>query len=170
MKDFERLRLICIDEVLQAGIHPGNITKWKINKRLRQVWGKCILYPNGECEIQIASRLLEDERISDEACKSTIIHEILHSCPECKNGHRGKWSEYAARMNQMYGYNIKRVTTGEEKGVENYVPQKRTVKYVYVCTGCGQQITFTRKCKFTRRYRQYMCTLCGKAGGFERVL
>ena len=124
MKNFEMLQKVCIDEVLAAGIEPGNIVSWVINRRAKTRWGMCTKNLDGTCIIQIAARLIEDERISEQACKETMIHEILHTCKGCK-GHTGLWLIYANIMNKKYGYNIKRTTSGEEKGVENYTASKR---------------------------------------------
>lgn len=72
-------------------------------------------------------------------------------------------------MNDKYGYNIKRTTSGKEKGVENYVTQKRmTIKYVFTCSGCGAKIYRRRKSKFTRYYKNYNCTKCGVRGWRRR--
>lgn len=169
MKNFEELIRICLEEVRAAGISPGNIVEWKINRRSKMCWGQCTKKRNGECSIQISSRLLEDDRISMKDCKDTIIHEILHSCPECK-GHTGKWKEYASIMNERYGYNIKRVTRGEEKGVENY-QSTRTLepKYYFRCKVCGSMVVKKRKCKFTRYYKNYICLRCGSIRSFQKI-
>ena len=161
MKNFKELQEICLKEVRDAGIVPGNIVKWSVNRRAKSRWGQCSKMRNGECEIQISARLLEDDRISEQACKDTMIHEILHTCKGC-SGHTGKWKEYAERMNRLYGYHIKRVTTGEEKGVENYERKGKPVKYIFQCAGCGQIVKRKRACDFTKHYRQYICGICGK--------
>ena len=168
MKDFKRLQEECMREVEAVGIKPGNIVKWSLNSRAKTRWGLCVKYKNGDCEIQIAERLIEDDRISEKSCKDTMIHEILHSCAGCHR-HTGKWKKYAELMNDTYGYNIKRVTSGEEKGVENYQSKGRPVKYIYRCSGCGQIIMRKRECKFTRHYRQYICGCCGKRRAFKKI-
>ena len=75
MKNFEMLQKVCIDEVLGAGIEPGNIVSWVINRRAKTRWGMCTKNPDGTCIIQIAARLIEDERISEQACKETTSGE-----------------------------------------------------------------------------------------------
>lgn len=168
MKDFEALIKICLLEVTSVGITPGNIIEWKINRRSKKRWGQCTKKPNGDCIIQIAVQLLEDERVSEKACKETILHEILHSCPGC-NGHTGKWKEYAQIVNAKYGYNIKRTTSGEEKGVENYCSAKQLqVKYMFCCRYCEHTITKKKKCKFTHYYKNYSCLNCGRAHAYRR--
>lgn len=169
MKNFEMLQKVCIDEVLGAGIEPGNIVSWVINHRAKTRWGMCTKNPDGTCIIQIAARLIEDERIPEQACKETMIHEILHTCKGCK-GHTGLWLVYANIMNKKYGYNIKRTTSGEEKGVENYTASKRLdYKYCFVCENCGQIIKRKKQCEFTKYYRNYTCGICGRKRAFHKV-
>lgn len=169
MKNFDELIVECLHEVEKAGITPGNIIEWQINRRAKTRWGLCEKRRNGDCIIQISAQLLEDDRISEEDCKATIIHEILHSCKECK-GHTGKWKEYAQRMNALYGYNIKRVTTGEEKGVENYHQLTNLpIRYVFRCKYCGAIVAKKRQCKFTKQYWNYICLNCGNAHGFQKL-
>lgn len=167
MKDFVKLRDECLAEVHNAGIEIGNITSWQINRRAKTRWGMCSRYGD-KYTIQISSQLVSDDRISEKACKETIIHEILHTCPDC-HGHTGKWKEYAELMNVTYGYNIKRVTSGQEKGVENYQASRRLKpKYCFKCMYCGYSIVRKRDSKFTRYYRNYTCPECGKSRAFEK--
>ena len=120
MKDYKKLQEICLSEVVAVGIEPGNIIEWQLNSRAKSRWGQCTRNnKTKECKIQIAAQLIYDDRISEKACKETIIHEILHTCNGAK-GHTGLWKQYADKINTRYGYNIKRTTSGEEKGVENY--------------------------------------------------
>ncbi len=163
MKDFERLRNECIEEVADAGIRTGTVKSWMINTRARTRWGYCKKENDGTFTIQIARQLLEDDRISEKSCKETIIHELLHTCYGCMN-HQNRWKLYAELMNHQYGYSIKRVTTGSEKGIEDYKPtRKMAAKYAFRCGGCGITIYRKRDSKFTRNYRNYRCTRCGAA-------
>lgn len=168
MKDFEALIKECLSEVVAVNIKPGNIVKWSINRRAKSRWGLCTKHRDGTCEIEISARLLEDDRVSVKECKDTIIHEILHSCYGCQ-GHTGRWKLYAERMNTVYGYNIKRVTGGEEKGLEKYEVSSRPDKYWYRCKKCGQLIVKKKQCKFTKYYRRYGCGICGTLKAFEIV-
>ncbi|MCR5343321.1 MAG: hypothetical protein K6E70_08165 [Butyrivibrio sp.] len=160
MKDFNRLKEECLREIADCGIEIGQVKSWSINSRARSRWGQCRKEVDGTFSIQISDRLLEDDRITEKACKETIIHEILHTCKGCMT-HQGKWKTYADMMNLRYGYNIKRITRGEEKGVENYKPKQMAVKYIMTCGGCGATIYRKRSSKFTRNYRNYSCTRCG---------
>lgn len=170
MKDFNNLIATCLKEVQTAGIQPGTIRNWEINRRAKKRWGQCSKDKNGEYSIQIAARLLEDDRVSEKACKETIIHEILHTCPGGM-GHTGKWKEYADIMNAKYGYHIKRTTSGEEKGIENYSPSRRLEnRYMFRCRRCKSVIVKKKKCKFTHYYRNYSCVTCGLKHAYEKYL
>ncbi|XME04451.1 SprT-like domain-containing protein (plasmid) [Lachnospiraceae bacterium C1.1] len=160
MKNFEELKEECLFEIDSLGIKPGVISSWMINSRAKTRWGLCKKKSDGSFEIQIAKRLIEDDNISKNACKETIIHEILHTCKDAMN-HTGKWRIYAEKMNLAFGYNIKRTTSGIEKGVENYVAASMPPKYIFICKGCGAVIYRKKESKFTRNYRQYGCRRCG---------
>jgi predicted SprT family Zn-dependent metalloprotease len=169
LKDFELLKNECINEVTRLGIKLGQISSWKINTRAKTRWGMSKLNLDGTYTIEIAARLLEDERISETACKETIIHELLHTCKGCMR-HTGKWKYYADVVNQVYGYNIKRVTQGQEKGVENYEGTQMAIKYVFTCGKCGATIYRKRDSRFTRNYKYYGCARCGAAAWSKKTV
>jgi len=103
MHDFNNAIKECLEEVKETGVEVGKISKFLINTRAKR-WGIC-KRENGEFEIEISDALLDDSTpiIS---LKSTIIHEILHTCQGCQN-HGSKWKSLANKMNSKYGYNIK---------------------------------------------------------------
>ena len=70
----------------------------------------------------------------------TLAHEVLHTCPGCRN-HGALWKEYAARMNGAYGYAISRTGTCEALGVADVRP----VRYRLVCERCGQEFCRSRR-------------------------
>ncbi len=160
MKDYEKLQKDCINELRHLGIKLGSISAWKINNRAKSRWGLCQMNSDGTYSIEIAYRLLSDDNISEKACKETIIHELLHTCKGCMR-HTGKWKYYAEVVNQVYGYNIKRITQGYEKGVENYSVNEMSIKYIFTCGKCGATIYRKRESKFTQNYKYYGCARCG---------
>ena len=162
MKDFLKLKNECLKEVIVVGIKPGTISGWIINKRAKTRWGQCKAKSDGTFEIQISERLLKDDRVSETACKETIIHEIVHTCDGCMR-HTGKWKEYVSIINSAYGYNIKRTTSSKEKGIDEPVVSGIAPKYMFICRNCGVVIYRKRESKFTRNYRRYCCAGCGAA-------
>ncbi len=167
MKDFTALQQQCLSELNKAGIKTGPVSAWIVNTRAKKRWGFCKKEKDGTYVIEIAQLLLKDDRIPEKAVKETIIHELLHTCYGCMN-HQKRWKHYAQIMNDTYGYNIKRTTSGIEKGVENYEPKRMEVKYVFTCSGCGAKVYMKRESKFTRYYRNYICTKCGTQGWQKR--
>ena len=96
--------------------------------------------------------LLEAE---ERACMQTLAHEVLHTCPGCRN-HGALWKEYAARMNGAYGYAISRTGTCEALGVADVRP----VRYRLVCERCGQEFCRSRRSPLVDHPERYRCR-CG---------
>lgn len=158
MKDLKKLAQECEKEVRAIGITFENI-EYSANYRAKHRFGQCRV--TGEkIRINISSFLLEDD-VPDKSTKTTIIHEILHAADRNKNGHKGRWREYADRMNKEYGYNIKRTSSWEEKGLESARPQPVTeYKFVFKCLGCGAEIKRQRKSFFTTNTNRFKCNIC----------
>ena len=99
----------------------------KVNSRAKKRWGLCTLECQDEYTIEISDRLLMDE-VSEEATFNTMIHELLHTCPDCMN-HGKEWKYWANIININTCYSIKRTTSCAEKGIDPIVKSpKYTVK------------------------------------------
>lgn len=146
----------CMRELDALNIPYGKVREVTINTRAKRRWGQC-REVRGLYYISISDRLLENK----DGLKNTIIHELLHTCPNCMN-HKEPWKAVASKVNKAYGYNIKRCSGAEEKGVEPV-----EYKYVFKCKKCGVEVKQMRASKFTRNPRNYKCGCCG--GEFERV-
>lgn len=116
MKNLEEYAIRCMEELDAIGIEYGNIVEVKANTRAKKRWGQCKAIPGGY-SINISVALL-DERNNEQGLKETIIHELLHSCKGCMN-HGEKWKRLAQKVNRAYGYNIKRCSSAEDKGVQS---------------------------------------------------
>ena len=168
MHDLDKLLEECKQELVAIGITPGNvlaIVPW-YNVR---TWGLCTRLPDKvHYRIKINALLLADDT-PIEGAKNTVMHELLHTCPG-GHGHKGKWAQYAARVNARYGYNIKRCGSIDEKGVDATKVKPRRegiVHYTYRCQKCGQLIKRKRKSKFTEHPEKYRCAHCG--GKFAEI-
>lgn len=139
-----------------------------INKRAKSRFGCCKKIRKGfteTFEIELSHRLLQCE---ENFIKQTLAHEILHTCPGCDN-HGDTWKKYAYKMNQAYGYNIKRTDTAEQLGIiEEPEIKRRLLKenYVLVCKNCGARISRTRMSNVVKHPSNYRCR-CG--GKLERI-
>ena len=137
----------CVNEL--TAIHApisNNIVLVDISSRT-SAWGDC-KKTNGRYRIRVSKYLMEAD---DLAVKTTLIHELLHTIPDGFK-HTGNWKLWAGRVNNQYGYNVKRCTSAEEKGVDN--PRKKTsdrrtsdYKYKITCLGCHHDFYYKRDCR-----------------------
>lgn len=139
-----------------------------INNRAKSRFGCCKKIKKGlteTFEIELSHRLLDCEQVF---IKQTLAHELLHTCPGCDN-HGEKWKAYAVKMNQAYGYNIKRTDTAEQLGIKEDSEAKRLPlkeNYILVCKKCGTRICRTRMSNVVKYPSSYRCR-CG--GKLERI-
>lgn len=166
MRDLLEYAKICMNELDAIGIKYGNVVRWEINTRAKQRWGQCRKLPDGNYVININKELLKEEN-SVEGLKDTIIHELLHSC-EGGHGHGTIWKKYAEKVNKAYGYNIKRCSSADEKGVErNELELLNECKYILECCGCGKKFFGNRISKAIQHPENYFCKKCG--GDIKRI-
>jgi len=159
MRDFGLYINECKSELGKIGIKYGKILDWSINTRATKRWGQCKKVPGG-FTININATLL-DERNDVEGLKNTIIHELLHSCDGCLN-HGAEWKRLAAKVNSVYGYNIKRCSSASEKGIEEETRVINHIepKYIVKCTRCGNTIKRQKKSKLIEHTSRYRCGRC----------
>jgi len=150
------LMIKCRNTLKQEGIPASeNITGPTINCRARSRFGRCRKTAAGY-EIEISRSLLE---CSDRQIETVLYHELLHTCPKCMN-HGKLWKYYAARLNEKYGCSITVSTSYEKMGLEN-PGSRENVKYLVVCSQCGQTYPRKRRCKLVDDVDRYRCGKCG---------
>ena len=160
MKDLKMVANECMTMLDEIGIEYGNVTRWEINTRAIKRWGQC-RKTNGNYTISIASKLLEDN-VDNKALETTVLHELLHTVNGCMN-HGHNWQNVANKVNSRYGYNIKRTTSSEEKGIE-----RTPYTYMVKCKDCGCEIGRYKMSNVIQRPQNYRCGCCG--GKLERIL
>lgn len=160
----------CIDEMDAIDIPYGKITEVTVNYRAKSRWGQCQRrYENGIIyKININADLCHPEA-SERGLKETIIHEILHTCPDCMC-HTGEWKRLADLVNDCYGYNVKRCNSSEDKGMSEFYKQHDrqgrpdkpvTWRYEIRCKNCGKIVGRKQKaCKVTKYPQMYQCGFC----------
>lgn len=167
MRDLMSYAKECMSELDNIGIEYGNIVEFKVNTTAAKRWGQCRAVPGGySININIA---LLDERNDVEGLKNTIIHELLHSC-KGGGGHREEWKRLAEKVNRAYGYNIKRCSSADEKGVtEIAIPTRKTssTSYYIKCDKCGKIYTRTKRTKVVQHPEFYRCGICN--GTLSRI-
>jgi hypothetical protein len=138
MRDLKVIASKCIKDLNDIGIYP-NITPNEFKATTQyKTWGLCkstINKRTGEITHKITiSKFLLDENVPTESLIEIIYHEALHACDECyKDGHDGKWLEYATIVNKCYGCDIKECSSNKELGVNN----KNKKTFQAKCVDCG---------------------------------
>ena len=84
----------------------------RLNQRATGRFG-CCRFSGGRYVIEVSARLLA---AGAEAVGETLAHEVLHTCPGCRD-HGAIWKSYAGRMNGAYGYHISRTGSWEALGL-----------------------------------------------------
>lgn len=167
MRDLKKVFDNCMILVEEAGIKDcGNIIDVKVNTRAKRRWGQTKSIGYNMYTIDI-SEILLDEKVPLEALQNTVIHEILHTCPNCMN-HGQEWVKRADIVKRRLGYNIKRCSDPKEKGIsENILNEYRKPKYVVKCIDCGHEAQRNRMCDIIKHPANWQCGICG--GKFQRI-
>lgn len=148
MKNVYKLVDRAVQECMAIGIQVGYIDDVKINRRAKARWGLCSKNRfTGKYTIEISNRLLDDS-VSDTATMNTVVHEVLHTVDGCMN-HGALWKKYASMVNRRYGYNVKRTTSANEKGLQPCVADS-TAKYTVTCEKCGRTHNYAREGKVVK--------------------
>ena len=155
MKSVYKVYNDCLKICFDLNIPVADIIHVKVNTRAKKRWGLCTFECEGEYTIEISDRLLADE-ISEEATFNTMIHELLHTCPNCMN-HGKEWKRWADTVNRNTKYTIKRTTSYEEKGIEKPV---NIPKYTVKCSDCGRKWFYNRAGSVIQNLNRCKCPHC----------
>lgn len=129
----------------------------RVNSRAKRRLGCCYAQDGGYV-IEVSAGLLEDR----ERLRQTLVHELLHTCPGCRN-HGERWKSYARRVNEAWGMEIRRLAPAE--GPTEPLRREK-VKYILQCTRCGREFPRSRMSKAVKYPGRYRCP-CG--GALRRV-
>ena len=100
----------------------------------------------------MAASLLSAE---EQAIRQVLAHEVLHTCPGCAD-HGPRWQHWAALMNRIFGYDIRRTHTPQALGLED----TRPVRWLVVCQSCGRSIPRMKRSPLVEHPERYRCK-CG---------
>lgn len=156
--DFDRLLLEVAAEAVRAGVPISDRIKpeVRVNKRAKTRFGMCIR-ENGCYTIELSSMLLT---APERSCRQTLAHELIHTCKGCDN-HGSLFRHYAAVMNSVYGYDIRRTNSREEMGIDADAPGRK-VNYILQCESCGIQINRSRYTSVVAHPSRYLCRCGGR--------
>lgn len=150
-----------VEQVRQAGIPvPDNIDPAVlVNRRAKTRFGRCI-HQGGINRIEVSLHVIAG---GEEAVCRVLAHEVLHTCPGCRN-HGERWKGYARRMKEVWGYDITRTDTYEGLGLED----GRTIRYLVICQRCGYTVRRMKRSALVDRPERYRCR-CGGEFRVERL-
>lgn len=176
MRDLQSVYWNCIGLMDEIGMDYGNITDVVVNTRAKRRWGQCkakyvgrnvMGEPVYTYTINISSILLDD-KTPIESLQNTIIHEIIHTCPGCFS-HGNEWKRRAAKVKRELGYDIKRCSDADEKGIsESITNVYRKPKYVVKCQKCGREVGRYKMCSIIEYPYHWRCGVCN--GEFKRII
>ena len=115
MKNLQQLINRAISELLDLNITPGKIIEINTLKGYSR-WGNCTYRRKMDGYIIKINQCLLEDNVSDKATMNTVMHEVIHTVKGCLN-HKTNFKKVATLVNNRYGYNIKRVTSAEEKDI-----------------------------------------------------
>ena len=156
MKNLYKVYFDCLKICKDNNIPIADVIHVEVNSRAKKRWGLCTKNSDGTFTIQIAERLLKDD-VSEEATFNTMIHELLHTCPNCMN-HGAEWKMWANVINRNTKYNIKRTTSCEEKGLE--APAPKAPKYIVACRTCNHKWNYNRAGSVIQNLSRCKCPYC----------
>lgn len=147
----------CLAEADAIGINYGKIDRITVSYKDTHWFGICHKFTDFYT-IEIAHFILGDNT-TDEQVKNTIMHEILHTCPNCMR-HNSNWKRKVNMVNDCYAfYHISTYSEFEDFGLS--VEKVLKPKYILKCEKCSYTIGYQRKCKIVNHPSLYCCGKCG---------
>jgi len=124
----------------------------RLNRRARTRFGCCVRRGGGYT-IELSDQLARQG--GEEVVLRVLAHEVLHTCYGCSN-HGARWRGYAQRMNEAYGYQIRRTDNYSQLGIQD----DRPVRYWVVCRQCARRIPRMKRSPLVDHPEHYRCP-CG---------
>lgn len=161
MRDLQKLFMKCINELKVIDIpFSSNIIKVAANSRLSSTYGRCKRTRNSngtfDYQIEIASFLLNDN-LPDKVVRSTIMHEIVHTCNGCFD-HGKLFHKYGEIISDCYDVEITTYVSKEcmdivkKAGLVHKRKQPKSDSWEFQCIDCNNIWRYSRKPKFCKAY------------------
>lgn len=163
MRDLQQYAILCMQKLDALHIKYADNISFVVNTRAKRKWGQC--KPTGDGYVISINQVLLDERNAEHGLIETLLHELLHTVDGCV-AHGNEWQALVQRVNQTYGYNIKRTNNSNDKGVLEETLDREYL-YQIQCTQCGALVQRMRTSKFVQHPERYYCARCG--GKFVRI-
>ena len=175
-----------LDELKAIGVRIETTVydyKLELNERALSRFGQCskkTRYRKDYYTIQINN--FHNMIDSETEVKNTLVHEIIHSMPNCMN-HGEVWKRIALKYSRAYGIDIARTNRHEKYSQfrKEYEAQKTNsageiigtnkYKYAVTCTCCGKEWKYQKRSKIVElayKGKKLECPYCkGRYGATE---
>ena len=138
------------DFLKEVGAVYSEIPLFKSTKTL----GNCRKVSNGVFKISLNAELVE--KGTDKEIKATILHELIHTMPNCFN-HKWQFKNKAWKYQRLTNLDA----TSHAYGFQLTKTPKAQYKYKVVCEKCGQVICYrNKKSKVITHADNYRCKKC----------
>lgn len=163
MRDFNKILCNCLAELDSIGVtcYSKNIASITVNNRLSRALGRCVR-KNGVFHIELARKSV-GESVNVNFIKNIIMHEIVHTMPNCWN-HGHVFQHYAQIINRKLGYHVGTTETIENMMAAGVKPliKSEVARYALVCGKCGKRVAYRqRQCDLTTNPGNYVHSGCG---------
>ena len=159
----------CLELLLKNNIPISKNIYFKEGHSIMR-YGSCVqLKSNIEnlCYQIIISKYL----IKDSEIQNTIVHELLHTIPECLSTHNEKWKHYAKICSKLINSEI--TVSGNKAIDKEIIKQRQTIfdiaEYnpetmnIATCPRCNHQICIKNNIKgYSKGSSKYICKKCNK--------
>lgn len=173
MRDIEQTAKYCRKILDSLDVPYDAKIEYRVNTRFRSRWG-CCKKRDGKFTIEIHP-LLADSRVNEDALITTLIHELIHTCPDCMN-HGALWKSYAQKVHRAYGYPIQTTIRLDEiygfshllkEGSDAGVSSGEKYRFVLVCQKCGKMFFRKRASQTLKHPEHYRCSCGGSLKAFQ---
>lgn len=137
--------------------HNSYVLEYSNGKNVHTL-GTCQRLCDNQYKIVINRKFAEVSNI--ETVHNVIVHEILHSLPNCMN-HGKEWKNAANKYNRKYNTNISRTTPTECLGDYSEVIKSTNI-YEVKCCNCGKVFGRSRMSDLIKNTSSYHCKCGGK--------
>ena len=165
----------CLDLLLKNNIPISKNIYFKEGHSITR-YGSCTQLKNCNKEYFNYKIIISKYHIKDSEVQNTIVHELLHTIPECLPAHNEKWKHYAKICSKLINSEI---TISGNKTIDKDIIKRRQIVFditeytpetmnVATCPRCNHQICIKNNIKgYSDGSSHYICKKCNKPYYYE---
>ena len=160
----------CLDLLLKNNIPISKNIYFKEGHSITR-YGSCTQLKNCNKEYFDYKIIISKYHIKDSEVQNTIVHELLHTIPECLPAHNEKWKHYAKICSKLINSEI---TISGNKTIDKDIIKRRQIVFdiaeytpetmnIATCPRCNHQICIKNNIKgYSDGSSHYICKKCNK--------